>query len=95
MNKFDHKWIMYHELHHRHRNGMTPPQIASFLGMDTRTVKKLLAMSEQGIDFQQHYQLSKKSNMRIYQESAGTVSGGFLCPSARLVERTLPKLSQC
>jgi hypothetical protein len=47
MNKFDNKWIMYHELHHRHRNGMTPPQIASFLGMDTRTVKKLLAMSEQ------------------------------------------------
>jgi len=55
MNKFDNKWIMYHELHHRHRNGMTPPQIASFLGMDTRTVKKLLAMSEQEyIDFQQH-----------------------------------------
>ena len=55
MNKFDHKWIMYHELHHRHRNGMTPPQIASFMGMDTRTVKKLLEMSEQEyLDFQQH-----------------------------------------
>jgi phosphoribulokinase len=25
---------------------MTPPQIASFMGMDTRTVKKLLEMSE-------------------------------------------------
>ena len=22
MNKFDHKWIMYHELHHRHRSGI-------------------------------------------------------------------------
>ncbi|MCJ7446972.1 MAG: IS21 family transposase, partial [Bacteroidales bacterium] len=54
MNKFDNKWIMYHELHHQHRNGMTPPQIASFMGMDTRTVKKLLEMSEQEyLDFQQ------------------------------------------
>ena len=61
MNKFDHKWIMYHELHHRHRNGMTPPQIASFLGMDTRTVKKLLAMSEQEyLDFQQHLSTRSK-----------------------------------
>ena len=54
MNKFDNKWIIYHELHHRHRNGMTPPQIASLLGMDTRTVKKLLEMSEhEYLDFQQ------------------------------------------
>ena len=45
---------MYHELHKQHRNGMTPPQIASYLVMDTRTVKKLLAMSEQEyFDFQE------------------------------------------
>jgi Integrase core domain len=61
MNKFDHKWIRYHELHHRHRNGMTPPQIASFMGMDTRTVKKLLEMSEQEyLDFQQHLSTRSK-----------------------------------
>ena len=61
MNKFDNKWIMYHELHHRHRNGMTPPQIASFMGMDTRTVKKLLEMSEQEyLDFQQHLSTRSK-----------------------------------
>jgi hypothetical protein len=61
MNKFDHKWIMYHELHHRHREGMTPPQIASFMGMDTRTVKKLLRMSEQEyLDFQQHLSTRSK-----------------------------------
>jgi hypothetical protein len=61
MNKFDNKWIMYHELHHRHRNGMTPPQIASFMGMDTRTVKKLLEMSEQGyLDFQHHLSTRSK-----------------------------------
>jgi hypothetical protein len=54
MKKFEHKWIMYHELNHQRRNGMTPPQIASFLVMDTRTVKKFLAMSEQQyLDFQQ------------------------------------------
>ena len=38
---------MYYEVHHQHLNGMTPSQIALFLVMDTRTVKKLLAMSEQ------------------------------------------------
>ena len=44
---------MYHELHKLNRDGLTPPQIASYLVMDTRTVKKLLAMSEQEyIDFQ-------------------------------------------
>jgi len=47
MEKFIHKWIMYYEVHHQHLNGMTPSQIASFLVMDTRTVKKLLAMNEQ------------------------------------------------
>jgi predicted HicB family RNase H-like nuclease len=61
MKNFDNKWIMYHELHHRHRNGMTPPQIASFLGMDTRTIKKLLAMSEQEyLDFQQQLSIRTK-----------------------------------
>lgn len=61
MKNFDNKWIMYHELHHRHRNGMTPPQIASFMGMDTRTVKKLLAMSEQEyLDFQQQLSIRTK-----------------------------------
>jgi predicted transcriptional regulator len=40
------KWIMYHEIHDRHRNGMKPSQIASFLGMDTRTVKKYLSIDE-------------------------------------------------
>jgi len=60
MEKFYHKWIMYHELHHQHRNGMTPSQIASYLVIDTRTVKKLLAMSEQQyIDFQE--QLSTRT----------------------------------
>lgn len=45
---------MYHQLHYHSRNGMTPPQIASFMVMDTRTVKKFLAMSEkQYEDFQQ------------------------------------------
>ena len=60
MKKFEHKWIMYHQLQHQHRNGMTPPQIASCLVMDTRTVKKFLAMSEQQyLDFQQ--QLSTRT----------------------------------
>lgn len=40
------KWIMYHEIQDRYRNGMKPSQIASFLRIDTRTVKKYLSMDE-------------------------------------------------
>ena len=59
---------MYHELHKQHRNGMTPPQIALYLVMDTRTVKKLLAMSEQEyIDFQE--QLSTRTKKLAPYES--------------------------
>jgi len=38
---------MYHELHRLQRQGMSPPQIASEFGFDTRTVKKILDMNEQ------------------------------------------------
>ena len=54
MERIYHKWIMYHEIHKQYRNGLTPAQIASYLVMDTRTVKKLLAMSEKEyMDFQE------------------------------------------
>ena len=46
MNKFENKWIMFHEIHKLRREGKKPSQIASFLVMDKRTVKKYLAMSE-------------------------------------------------
>ena len=59
---------MYQELHEKYQNGMTPPQIASSLELDTRTVKKLLAMSEQDyLDFQQ--QLSTRTKkLAPYEE---------------------------
>ena len=71
---------MYHELHHQHRNGMTPPQIASYLVMDTRTVKKLLAMSEQEyLDFQQ--QLSTRA--KKLEPYEGYIKNRLeLCPAA-------------
>jgi hypothetical protein len=54
MRNFSNKWMMYHEIHKRDRTGMKPSQIASFLVMDTRTVKKYLAMDEQEyIDYQE------------------------------------------
>ena len=61
MNKFDHKWIMYHEIQQQNRNGKDPSQIASFLGTDYRTVKKYLAMTEQEyLDFQEKLSLRLK-----------------------------------
>ena len=40
------KWLMYHEVHRQHREGLKPAQIARELVMDRRTVRKYLAMSE-------------------------------------------------
>jgi len=38
---------MYHEVHRQHReNGLKPAQISRKLGLDRRTVRKYLAMSE-------------------------------------------------
>ena len=50
MNHYFNQLIMYHEIHQQKRSGKHPSQIASFLGMDTRTVKKYLAMNEQEFD---------------------------------------------
>jgi hypothetical protein len=38
---------MYHEIHKRHRDGFKPSQISRHLGIDRRTVRKYLAMSEE------------------------------------------------
>ena len=44
-NKIEHRWIMYYEIQKQQWNGKTPSQIADYLGMDIRTVKKYLAMN--------------------------------------------------
>ena len=80
MKNFKHKWIMYHQLHHQRRIGMTPPQIASCLGMDTRTVKKFLGMNEQQFtDFQK--QLSSRTKKLVPYEDY-VKSRLELCPEA-------------
>ena len=40
------KWLMYHEVHKQRREGLKSAQIARELGLDRRTVRKYLAMSE-------------------------------------------------
>ncbi len=37
-------WIMYHEIHHQHREGYKPAQISRYLVLNIRTVKKYLAI---------------------------------------------------
>lgn len=44
---YQNKWFMYYDIHKKEFLGLKPSQIATMLGMDARTVKKLLAMSEQ------------------------------------------------
>ncbi|MGK7397286.1 MAG: IS21 family transposase [Candidatus Cyclobacteriaceae bacterium M3_2C_046] len=45
-------WIMYHEIHKLDRMGFSKAQIARYLQMDPRTVKKLLLMTEE--QYEQH-----------------------------------------
>jgi len=80
MEKFISNWIVYHELHKQQRDGKTPPQIASYVVMDTRTVKKYLSMSEQEyLDYQQ--KLSNRTQKLAPYEAF--VKGRLeLCPEA-------------
>lgn len=52
MNKYyQNKWMVYHKIHEMHDiDGKTPSQIAPYIGIDTRTVKKILLMSVAGYE---------------------------------------------
>jgi len=80
MDKFISNWIVYHELHKQERDGKTPSQIASYVVMDTRTVKKYLVMSEQEyLDYQQKLS-HRKQKLAPYEDF---VKGRLeLCPEA-------------
>jgi len=47
MNKYLNNWMVYHELQRLAREGKKASQIASYMVMDQRTIKKYLSMSEQ------------------------------------------------
>ena len=54
MKRLMDKLIMYHEIHRLYREGNRPSQIARYLVLDTRTVKKILTQSEQEyLDYQE------------------------------------------
>jgi hypothetical protein len=46
MNKYLNKLIMYHEVNKMKREGHSISRIAEFLGMNWRTVKKMLSMND-------------------------------------------------
>jgi hypothetical protein len=61
-------WIMYHEIHKRHREGFKPAQISRDLVLDRRTVKKYLMMSEEEyLDFI-HNQQSREKLLDPYED---------------------------
>lgn len=68
MNKFDHKWIMYHQMHKQHRQGRKPSQIASFMNIDKRTVKKYLAMTEQEYHQAEEHLSERCKKLEPYEE---------------------------
>jgi len=64
--------IMYYEVHKQWRGGFKPAQISRKLGLDRRTVRKYLAMSEQEyLDFI-HNQSSREKLLVPYEEFVKT-----------------------
>lgn len=80
MSTINHKWIMYHEIHHKQREGMRPSQIASYLVMDTRTVKKILTMSEQDFENYQLKLMYRSKKLSVYEDFVKQRLEG--CPQA-------------
>jgi hypothetical protein len=61
MKRLMDKLIMYHEIHRLYREGNRPSQIARYLVLDPRTVKKILAQSEQEyLDYQESLTIRDK-----------------------------------
>lgn len=80
MDKFISNWIVYHELHKQQWNGKTPSQIAAYVVMDTRTVKKYLAMSESDYLDYVNSLSTRTKKLAAYEEF---VKGRLeLCPEA-------------
>ena len=68
MNKLMHKLIMYHEVHKQRREGLKPAQISRKLGLDRRTIRKYLGMSEEEyLDFI-HNQTNREKLLVPYEE---------------------------
>lgn len=74
-------WIMYHEINRLDRLGFSIAKIALYLVMDTRTVKKYLAMTEQDYELYMHacgqrnkilasYELFVKQRLTEYQDTS-------------------------
>ena len=81
MDKFMSKLIMYHEIHRFNREeGLKPAQISRIVLMDPRTIKKILAMSEQEyIDYLE----SLSSRDKVLDPYEGFVKARLeVCPEA-------------
>jgi transposase len=78
--KIEHRWIMYYEIINQQWNGKSPSQIAEYLVMDTRTVKKYLAMSEKEYEASLGSQSRRTKKLASYEDF---VKGRLeLCPEA-------------
>lgn len=66
--KLMHKLIMYHEIHKRSRDGFKSAQISRDLGIDRRTVRKYLAMSEEEYLEFIHSQKGRVKLLEPYEE---------------------------
>ena len=67
MNRHLHKLLMYHEIHHLHRQGYSISYIADYLLLNWRTVNKYLTMSEQDYETFLETQSRRKRQLTPYE----------------------------
>ncbi len=68
MNYYLNKLMTYHQVHQMEREGFSIQKIASYLGMDWRTAKRLLSLNEQQYLLEQEIPTGKKSSLAMYEE---------------------------
>lgn len=68
MNYYLNKLMTYHEVHRMARDGFSVSKIADYLGMNWRTAKRLLSLSEEEFDRELSKPKGRKKVLEIYTE---------------------------
>jgi transposase len=67
MNYYLSKLMTYHQVHQMERDGFSIQRIAGYLGMNWRTAKRLLSLTEQEYLLEQEIPTRRKSSLRVYE----------------------------
>lgn len=68
MNYYLNKLMTYHEVHRMAREGFSASKIADHLGMNCRTAKRLLSLSEADFEYELSKAKGRKKTLEAYTD---------------------------